>query len=193
MHHVEFLTDSSIPDIIMIHRASLPEDVLPALGTSFLSDYYRLVFSNGFQSLFGCYINKKLVGFCQLSLKPIGLIQIAFRPRNILRIIALAFSNTRLFLSGILQILNSKSAQSRVAEIAFIAVLPEFQGKGIGSALINFANMHARDHEMGKVCTKTSNPLMKGIYLSKYSAEVTSSFKIMGKEYFLLDWPVYSK
>lgn len=188
---VKHLNQSHAEQVAYLHQQSLVGDVLPALGSQFLVGYYRHVIANRTQVVLGAASGDKLVGFCQISLAPISLYKVIKSiPRSILQLIRLGFSSPEQLLRGLLAAGMHPKQIPNTAEITFIAVLPEFQGRGIGREMLRSAGDLVLHKGCTKLTTKTSNVIARDMYEKTFSAKTVSTSKLLGKRYWHLAWEV---
>jgi len=182
------IKNEHLSDVIRIHRESLPEDILPSLGDTFLKRYYDYVIELDYHSIYGIFEGDNVRGFCQVSRKGINLVKLLKKhPCLMLNILKLLFYRPIIFLSGVLLVLQRSRLISTLPEVAFIAVDEKFQGLGFGTQIIDFVT-NAEGRGSGFLTTVTSNPVARKIYENKYNAQVTGAFSIFKKKYWQLVW-----
>jgi ribosomal protein S18 acetylase RimI-like enzyme len=186
---IEKLDDCFVDKIATIHASALTGDILPALGYDFLVQYYQYVLQNRTQVVIGAVSKDRLVGFCQLSFSHISVIDILrIIPTATLYIARLMLLNPRLFISGIMLMLNQPKHSILSPEISFIAVRPDYQRLGIGKSLVEAANKIAANKGKVKITTKTSNKIARIMYEKLFDANIISNKSVLGKEYWYLTW-----
>jgi GNAT superfamily N-acetyltransferase len=178
-------------EVAAIHVAALSGDVLPALGASFLWKYYEEITADPSQIIIGMWEADRLVGFCQISFAPIEILRmINKRPKMLWPVLRLAVIHPLMFLLAVVAAYRTRwPSATRLPEIAFIAILPEFQRRGYGVALIEAANRVVADRNIGTLFTKTSSPYAKKIYEERFEARSDSYDKLLMKSYWYLSWP----
>lgn len=181
-----------ISSVAGIHASALPEDFFPCLGINFLEDYYRYSLELEERNevrLIGVFDGERLIGFCQITFNSISALRL-LRASNVMRILCLIFLRPKVFVNGLIQFFYSAEPTEGGAEIAFIAVEPDYQGKGIGNMLISKAMAECRDKKLAWLVTKTANRHLSLFYQKQLKATVIRSFSAVGKDYEILRWPV---
>jgi ribosomal protein S18 acetylase RimI-like enzyme len=178
-----------IEKICAIHLDALPEDVLPRLGKSFVENFYRIILTERDQLVIGYRVEKKIVGFILLSKQPITIFPKFISFRLFISLLKLSFLRPKTLVSAIVQWFKRTPMTSDVAEISYFAVLPEFQGRGIGMELIKSLNEFVGP-EIKFIQTKTSNINLRNYYISRIGAEIVHSFKALDRDFSVLEWRV---
>jgi ribosomal protein S18 acetylase RimI-like enzyme len=181
---IKLVNASKCKELVNIHLLALPDDVLTSFGKKILKHFYKKIFFDNNQKILGFSINNKLVGFVIISRKKINL-NIPLK-KLLPRLFYLLFFNFSKIYSGLVQLINRYSISQDSLEISYLAVLPKFQGKGIGNSLIK----NISDYRFSKVkyiVTKTNNERLKNFYIKKYNAKILSSFFSL-KKYSIVRW-----
>ncbi len=179
-----------------LHASALEDDVLPAMGMKFLERYYDYVSKLPHQLIIGCFEERQLCGFCQVSYSPLSIFKlIMVSPMTIFQINKLMLTKPRLFWRGIRQAsyrpLNM--AKQQIPEISFIAIKEEWQGCGLGKLMIEHVSTHSHKLGITELFTKTSNQVAKQLYLKHFRAKILASEKIDGNTYWYLSWKTNSR
>lgn len=189
MHReITVLPLSAIDQVLKIHIMALPDDVLPNLGPEALLNYYKRVFADESQILLGAIENDQIVGFCQISMQQVNLLTNVWSFRTLLGLVNLAIRHPQIFYSGVKQFIKSTAVDESTAEISFIAVKPEYQGNGLGRALLDYANQLCVNKKLFSMQTKTANQQLKKFYIREFQAKELYSFDVGRKKYSLLKW-----
>ena len=171
-----------------LHARALPADVLPALGPRFLMQYHGLALASPSQAVLGALRDGRLVGFCQLSFAPLTTLAVLkARPSALLSVLRLAVRDAGVLIRGI-RMAKRPSALRGAPEIAFIAVHPDWQRKGIGKSLIAQAGRLVSDKGFIRVVTKTSNVVAKRMYEDAFHARVVCTVLSERQPYWYLVW-----
>jgi len=188
---IRVLEPTDIPDIVRVHITAMSDDVLPSLGKSTLARYYNralLHHSSSEMSMIGAYKDQALIGFCQVSLQPVSFRRI-IKFDTFSCILYLAVARPGIFLNGIIQSLRMIRLDGDTAEIAFIAVMPDFQSCGIGKKLISEAMKICSGWGVRWILTKTANSRLREYYISKLNAKTIKQIRGFGVAYHILKWP----
>lgn len=179
-----------------IHASALADDVLPAMGQQFLEHYYEHVSKLPHQLIIGCFEERQLCGFCQVSYSPLSIIKLIITsPFTMLQISRLMFTKPRLFWRGVRQASQRPVdvAKLQIPEITFIAIKEDWQGCGLGKLMIEHVSKHSYQLGTTELLTKTSNQVAKHIYMNHFNAKVLASEKIDGNTYWYLSWKTDSR
>lgn len=187
---IEKIKINVLDELVNIHSAALPEDVLPSMGKTLLINYYKNAITDPSQLIIGGWSDGNLLGFCLISQKHLGLLNIFMSIHGIYCMLATMLLRPRLFYSGLIQSMKSLSLKKNTAEIAFIAVLPSHHGNGIGKLILDYGIQICRESNVEFVQTKTSNKKLRNYYVKKYFAEEIDNFVISGTEYSVLKWSI---
>jgi len=187
------LSADDLDSVVAIHRAALPNDVLPNLNVSAHMEYYKKSLNSEAQYLFGASLNGIIVGFCHLSFGGSGAASAFYNFRIFIGLVCLMIFKPRFIKLVLIQILESTELNESDAEISFIAVSPEYQGTGLGKQLIQYANEVCEKKDICNIQTKTANSQLKDFYLSKYHAVEFNGFVIGEIRYSQLKWSVNNK
>lgn len=189
---IRTLSADDLDDVVKIHLAALSDDVLPNLGKATLQNYYKIVLTDGTQLLFGVMLEKRVVGFCQVSIRRISFGRIFCNINTVIGLGRLLVFHPRIFYSGVKQVIRSVPLENGTVEISFIAVAPEWQGSGLGKVLLMHAIQFCRkDENITSMQTKTANEQLRNFYVREYCAKEFDCFKVGGQKYFLLKWSIY--
>lgn len=131
---------NDIPEIVRIHLKALPHDFLPSLGEEFLWHLYHASFDSTNTFIFVCKEDGKVIGFV------LGTINFNIFFKDVLRkkwkqfIITLLkqlLQKPSLIFNIFFTFFYSSKEQTKIkAELVIIAVDEFFQGKGIGTKLV---------------------------------------------------------
>jgi len=187
---IRTISKKDIKDIVEVHIAALPFDVLPHLGDSFLIDYYNDVINDSTQILFGAFERDSLVGFCQLSIEPVRIIHLLCNSKGVVNTIRLLLFHPVIVFSGIVQLINRNSLDKGTAEISIIAVSPNNQRKGAGQCFLDHLMQYCKKNYIVTLQTKTANQYLLHYYKNRYNAYVLKSFSVLGTNYYYLRFQV---
>ena len=179
-----------------IHASALEGDVFPAMGQQFLKCYYDHVAKLPDQLIIGCFEERQLCGFCQVSYSPLSIIKLMMAsPLIILQINKLMFSKPRFFWRGFRQASKRPLgvAKLQIPEITFIAIKEDWQGCGLGKLMIEHVSKYSHHLGVTELLTKTSNQVAKHLYLKHFNAKILASEKIDGNTYWYLSWKTNSR
>lgn len=138
---------ADLPAVVAIHQAAFPEFFLTNLGGAFLHAYYSSVLDYKRHILLVASVNATPVGFAAGFVDPAGFYS-HLRSRRISLTLAVMTRLVRKpqLLPRLLRnyrrtgvIAHSEVAQA--SELASLAVLPEFQGRSLGRALVDEFNL----------------------------------------------------
>lgn len=192
------LTEEYLSDIASIHCKALKNDLLPSLGHRFLHKvYYATLLNNSSFKTVVAFYDKKPVGFVQVcinrdSCKYIPLL-LKKAPLGFSRaLLRLVIHNPYRMIEGFLVTRYVPEVPDESSEITFIAVTPDYQGKGIGKLLAR--QTYGLVKGLGsRVCiTKTlkKNYHIVKMYQILFNARIVDEFKILNKEYVYLAWDI---
>lgn len=185
---IKKLSISQAVDIVQIHSRALPDDVLPNLGGELLLEYYKNVFKEKDKNLFGVISTNQVIGFCMVSSTSSGLMDVILSRNGVFQLIKLIFKKPKIFLLGLMQALKRPAKSQFSAEIAFVAVDPTYQGMGIGSTLLFYANEWCRNNAFLFLRTKTANQFLCDFYLNRFNAKLMRRYTLFGRCYSELKW-----
>ena len=191
---LEELDESFVDEIAALHKNSLSEGIMTALGNRALVHYYLYVLKHHSQLLIGAIFRGKLVGFFQLLYTPVRTFSVlCSHPSTLLHIITLALFNTKLFIGAIMLLFSRQEETSSSPEISYIAVCQDFQGQGIGKRMVEKVNQLAAASNSSEIITYTSNKVARTMYEKLFDARVIATKVILGKEYWHLSWKTKGK
>jgi GNAT superfamily N-acetyltransferase len=183
------ICSSRVADVAKIHLLALPDDVLPNLGSELLNKYYEQVANDCSYKLFGAFLACDLSGFCLLSTERAGFGSLFRSKIGLEQLIKLLFRKPKILCIGILQALAKSNVTADCAEIAFIAVSPEFQGIGIGREMLDHAKEWCNHRNISFLQTKTANQSLRQFYMKRFSAHEIRRYQMLGRCYSELRWP----
>jgi ribosomal protein S18 acetylase RimI-like enzyme len=186
--NIQKISLSKLDEVVNIHSIALPDDVLTNLGKTLLSRYYKSAIEDHSQLIIGCSSDGNLLGYCLISKRDLGLMRLFFSFHGLSTLLALMLSRPHLFYSGLKQAIRITQLKANTAEISFIAVLPEYQGIGIGKAMIDYAVQVCRGKKIEFLQTKTANRRLRNYYIKKHFAEEVDRYDVCGKVYSVLKW-----
>lgn len=183
---IRFATQEDIKQISQIHQSSLPDDLLPSLGSRFLESFFYprlfkihsvlIIVAEDERSLLGFVIFESSAGEVSAELRR----EIRRRPWPLMR----ALSTRWAALLKILRTLNSKQvldsdiSLENVAELFVIGVSPEAQGRGIGKKLVWFGINHLKSRGNVRGCiVRTSLDPARKFYKSLGCVKVGEEFR----------------
>lgn len=190
---VKKISCSDLTTVVDIHAKSLPDDVLPSLGLNVLKKYYERITKNKDQIIFGAFLENQLLGFCLISKKPASFFQAVFNLDGLIGLCRLALLQPKKLFLGFKQALRKETIDQDTAEIAFIAVSPENQGRSIGRQLIRYGVQWCFDNGIKYLQTKTANELLLEYYVRDQSAQIFSSYDLCGRRYSEVKWEALPK
>jgi ribosomal protein S18 acetylase RimI-like enzyme len=142
---VASLDPKDLESVIQLQRTALPDDFLSRMGAEFLRDhYFPLLLGDPANLALGATEAGKLVGYVAFDRGGSTVRKLAERrPGALLKAIVLR-AGSPTFLAqglGVAKLLAFRKAppEERGSELAFIAVDPGHQGKGIGGELVRRA------------------------------------------------------
>lgn len=185
---IKTISKLELDRIVTIHIEALPDDVLPNLGGKILNNYYREILLDGTQELFGVFSAKDVLGFCLISTAHVGLSNVMISAQGVGALIRLILTRPQILYSGVIQALKRREISEGVAEISFIAVSPKYQGRAIGSDMLDYANQWCRERRIAFLQTKTANQLLRDFYVRVYRAEEIGGYDLLGRHYSELKW-----
>ncbi len=192
------ITQDDLKSISAIHLSALPDDLLPQLGAGFLEMlYYQSTFESPYATVLVAEKDNKIVGFVNIAYDPVRNSYWIFRrkamaiaARMLLKSILRPAWGIAMFMS-----LNknvSVDVPDHSAEISFIAVSPEYHGKGIGKQLAHECNKVVAKKGCTHVYTKTllSNVHVQQIYIKAFDARIISTVTIGRKPFVYVLWDI---
>lgn len=185
---IKTLETTNVEELAKIHINSLPNDVLPNLGFSFLCSYYTEIERDREQILVGCYYDKEIIGFCHISCKEINYFKVSklIFYYSILRLILF---KPKIFALAILQFWKRRELAPDTAEISFVGLLPEYQGLGIGEKIIRYCLDVSLRCGFKFLRTKTSNVWLKEFYEKRFKARKVDTLSGIDTVYYYLNLP----
>lgn len=193
----ERMQENQVRQVAHIHAEALPEDLLPQLGKWFLEKgYYRSLVDSPYSLVIVAKKHSQILGFVNLSFDPGKHIARMIKTKMLRLLVAMV----RVSCVSPLRIVEIFSAVARAnaevpensAEIAFIAVKPDFQGQGIGKQLVEQANTLSKEQGIQYLFTKTlkSNVHVQWMYQKYWNARIMKEIRILNKNYVYLLWQV---
>jgi GNAT superfamily N-acetyltransferase len=158
---IRIAQEYDIPMIVEIHSRSLSGDYLPRLGKKVLYGFYDSIVND---TPIVIFIEKEIItGFLAIALYPINLEKIFLKYYKI--ITKSIFIQPNLWAQTLWLALHS-SKRDYYPEISFIAVKEGFQGRGVGSQLIEWACifLKKRRHKSLHVKTEATNVKTNDFY-----------------------------
>lgn len=158
---IRIAQEYDIPMIVEIHSRSLSEDYLPRLGKKVLYGFYDSIVNDIPIVIF---IEKEIItGFLAIALYPINLKKIFFKYYKIITKSILMQPN---LWAQTLWLTLHISERDYYPEVSFIAVKEGFQGRGVGSQLIEWGCMFLkkRRHKSLHVKTEATNVKTNDFY-----------------------------
>jgi GNAT superfamily N-acetyltransferase len=178
---------SDIDFLVEVHSKSLPRDVFVNLGRRFLTNFYQVSFYRKDLQIYVAEYQNRVSGFLVFSMGNYSILSY-LKPVMYYMIGWNCIKNPKLLVLIFKQLLNLKSTTQ--PEIVFFAVLPEFQGKGMGTQLLNKVIYSLKRKNFKKMITKTSNKKLAIYYINNYGAKVIHHFQVLDQIYNILQWDI---
>lgn len=158
--------------LVLIHQKVLTESVLSRFGNRFLLILYRTIYSDSNVYIHLVLLKRKIIGFSvvttdiSLFYKKIflsGFVNLSWEAIKHLN------GNMRLIFNVLLWIISKKKDNHQSSELQFLAILPEYQGHGLGTRLIKTLKEELRKKNVPafKVGTKATNVTANNFYIKK--------------------------
>jgi ribosomal protein S18 acetylase RimI-like enzyme len=142
------------------------------------------------QVLIGAVQAGRVVGFCQLALSPLSMLSLlGASPSLLVPVLRLAIGDLRTLIRGVALSVRPPVRLKGTAEVAFIAVDPRSQRRGIGSCLVGRINDLAAERGHTSLVTRTSNESARRMYERHFEAHVIGTRVLAGRTYWYLQWP----
>lgn len=178
--------------IYNIYKKDLSGDVFPNFGKKFLIKFISFVTKDNEGVIIISRNKSKIIGFLILRFKPIDSKKLI----NLISINSLIifFFNSLLkpliFFRLIFQIFRKDSVPKSCSEIYPFVVNNKYQSMGIGSKLINKAELLSYQKGLKKILTKTRNERLFKYYKSVKKITLISKYKILRDTYHKFYWNV---
>ena len=140
------------------------------------------------QKVIGYICDNEVIGFALLSEKAIGATSTLASLGLRLNSIRFLFEPGKIYL-GFVQALKQYPLQQDSIEISYLAVLPNYQGMGIGANIIKNLSKFI-PAEKKYIQTKTNNQRLRDYYVNECNAEVLDEYVVLRKRYSVIRWPV---
>lgn len=185
---------AQVSEVAAIHMQTLPDDLLPSFGLRFLENsYYKEIAKCPFSKVFVAICNKEVVGFVNISYMPEKLSRYILGKSffailfSLLKLLFVDFERVKEFISVALA---DGFHTEGVGEVSFIAVHPNFHGKGIAPLLVKRANESLYEQGVKRCFTKTlkRNLHVFSLYKKNFGAEIVKELKVYKKEYVFILW-----
>ena len=158
------LTKKDIPHASRIHRDILDQGVISHLGISFLEKFYWVLLKQKNITTLVAYEDDKVVGFataaCDLKSIPRLIIRQLWR-KILISLIKKPFLFYRLIQ---MPFYPSFKQDGRIGEIFSLAVLPDYQRRGIGTELIKHCRKEFRKYQCELFQVKTLISFYKNLH-----------------------------
>ena len=192
---IERMRLQHIAQVAEIHARVLKDDFLPSMGVNFLSQiYYPSCANNPYADVLVAVNGNKVFGFVNIAKDPNQYLRVVIKKNVFLvayYLLKLLLLKPNRFLEAFFISRSNLSKPEVAGEIAFIAVDPRKQSKGVGTKLIEAANDIF--FNMGLKCafTKTLLKNQKVIQMyNNFGARIVEQFNILNKTYVYLLWDV---
>lgn len=152
-----------------IHKEVLAESFLSSLGLPFLKLLYPILLSNKKNVVLVANDKNEIVGFLVATIDNNNLLKSVVSLRNLLSLLPTlvpVFITHPPFLLALGKWSLTQKQHSPSAELQFIAILPKYQGKGLGTKMVIVLNnlFQKRGVKSYLVSTKSNNFLSNGFY-----------------------------
>ena len=186
------LNSIHINKVSELHKKSLPNDILPLLGTDILNSYYKEILSSDKDKfrIYGIFYKKDyLIGCIQLSFDSFSILRI-IKLKTIFQIIVKSIISPRIVFNGFIQFLHYSNLNFNEAEISFFFVSEEHQRKRLGTKLIKHISEISKQYCKKKIVTKTSNLQLSNFYQKELGANVRKRFRTLNSTYQELEFNI---
>jgi ribosomal protein S18 acetylase RimI-like enzyme len=187
LERVKTLQKSEIEQIVKLHQKILNESVLNKFGYSFLFIIYKSIPENPQNIVLVLRDKKKIVGFTVATLDSSNFYKKIVNNNFLLlslAIIKTIILNPLLLYQVMSWILNKSSSKKYPAELQFIALDSNYQGKGLGTKMVKELVKLFKSSNINyfKVGTKKNNLLSNKFY-RKLGYKYLFSEKILGDDF----------
>ena len=170
-----------------IHLLSFEIGILSHLPLDKLTNFYTGIFREQQPTVLVAKYDAEIIGFCYCIREAVSYRK--FKPSLLWSLGKSCISNPRylLNLGGNLQKFQSHESY---LEIFSIAVLPKYQGLGVGTKLIEEVHKVCNQEGTMKVITKTHNFRLVDHYRNEYDARILSRTILGRYRTWLMEWDV---
>ena len=175
-------------NLASIHSAALPEDVLPAFGLTVLENFYKKAIDLKSNRFVVAKKQDKVIGFILLSKESINLFEIILSYSFLCGIFRVIFFKPSKILVAFSQIINKVPLGIDALEITYIAVMPEYQGFGVGGRLLKHIPLIVKYSNIKYIETKTSNEKLLNYYIKTFNAKLVHQFRSWNNNYYAIKW-----
>ncbi|QWE00783.1 GNAT family N-acetyltransferase [Polynucleobacter sp. JS-Mosq-20-D10] len=175
-------------NLASIHRTALPEDVLPSFGPKVLENFYKKTIELKSNRFIVAKKQDKVIGFILLSKESIRLFEIIFSYSFLCGFFRVILFKPSKILVAFSQIINKVPLGIDAMEITYIAIMPEYQGLGVGGRLLNHIPSTLKYSNIKFIETKTSNEKLFNYYVKSFNAKLVHQFTSWNNKYYAVKW-----
>lgn len=177
---LKLLSARETPQVAKIHKLYLKEGTLAKLNESFLRDFYKSTIDE--KNIFTVVASKgdEVMGFAT------GAVNLSSVPKTIIPKVLKSFILATLknppiiFKIAQMPFYPSFIRKTNSAEIFSIAVVPKYQGKGIGKLLINYCRKEFKKRGYDNFLVSVRNDMEVNSFYEKIGLEKVKSTKFLG-------------
>lgn len=151
-----------IDEIVEIHFSTLREDILPLLGKKYLRLFYLFIIASEKESIYIEEENGQIIAFCVVTYEIEKILARVIKNTffSFLWRLLIAIVNNQNIRNYILSIVfKPQSFVSKNPEIAFLCTHLDYQGKGVGSKLLEEVSNDIKAQGYTNLYVKTINKI----------------------------------
>lgn len=194
MDEIARMRAGQIPAVVGIHRTVLADDLLPALGERFLHRvYYGFLLDDPESAVLVASCGPEVAGVVVVSFNPAAHFSRPFRHHplaTLAGLLRLLLLSPRALCEAVVASRRRLPVAADCAEIAVLAVAPEFQKRGLGRRLVAAANRLIAERGCAGAITKTlrSKKYVQDFYRKNWQAAVVAEVRAGSRDYVYLRW-----
>lgn len=173
--------ESDMKQISIIHETVLRDSFLASLGNKFLEKFYKSTLNNENMATVVVVDEDKIIGFATFGTQLGTILKTTFAKIFKETLFALAKNPSILFKLISIPFYPSFKDKAKFAEIFSLAVLPQYQGKGIGKSLLNYCKNELNKRGYNNFIISVRSSMEANNFYRKIGLTKVKSTKFLGE------------